>query len=330
MTRILVTGATGFIGTALCRDLKARGFEVSGAVRATGPKDHDQFDPVTVGEIGPDTDWSQILGGIDAIVHLAGRAHDMGEARTPQGSEILNLFRWVNVQATKTLAEAAAAHGVERFIYISSVKVHGECSPATATGPRPFTEADTPAPRDSHGISKWEAERALRDIAAGSAMEPVILRPPLVYGPGVKGNFLSLMRICDGPWPLPLAMIDNRRSLIYVGNLTDAIIACLTHGAAAHGTFLVRDGEDISTAGLARRLRQGLGRPGRLVPVPPNMLRLAGVVCRRSAVTDRLTGSLVADDSRIRAELGWSPPVSFDDGLERTISWYRTRSSRPG
>ncbi len=330
MTRILVTGAQGFIGTALCRDLKARGFEVSGAVRAAAPEDHDRFDPIPVGEIGPDTDWSQILGGIDAIVHLAGRAHHMGEARTTQGSEILHLFRWVNVQATKNLAEAAAAQGVKRFIFMSSIKVHGECSPATVTGHRPFTEADTPAPQDSHGISKWEAERALGEIAARSAMEPVILRPPLVYGPGVKGNFLRLLRICDGAWPLPLALVDNRRSLIYVGNLTDAIIACLNHDAAAHKTFLVRDGEDISTAELARRLRQGLGRAQRLMPVPPLMLRLAGVVCRRSAVTDRLTGSLVADDSRIRGELGWSPPFSFDDGLGHTISCYQNPSSRPG
>ncbi len=328
MTRILVTGATGFIGTALCRDLKARGFEVSGTVRATAPEHHDQFDPVTVGEIGPDTDWSQILGGIDAIVHLAGRAHDMGDARGRQGSEILNLFRWVNVQATKNLVEAAAAHGVERFIYMSSIKVLGEHSPAAATGHRPFTEADPAAPRDSHGTSKWEAECTLLEIAAGSAMEPVILRPPLVYGPGVKGNFLNLMRICDGPWPLPLALVNNRRSMIYVGNLTDAVIACLGHDAAANKTFLVRDGEDISTAELARRLRQGLGRAHRLVPVPPLMLRLAGYVCRHPAVTDRLTGSLVADDSRIRAELGWSPPFSFDDGLGHTISWYQTQSSR--
>ncbi|MEE8515189.1 MAG: SDR family oxidoreductase [Alphaproteobacteria bacterium] len=329
MTRILVTGATGFIGTALCRDLKARGFEVSGTVRATGPEHHDQFDPVAVGEIGPDTDWSQILGGIDAIVHLAGRAHDMGQARTRQGLEILNLFRWVNVQATKNLAEAAIAHEVRRFIYMSSIKVLGEHSAAAATGPRPFTDDDRAAPQDAHGTSKWEAECTLREIAAGSAMEPVILRPPLVYGPGVKGNFLSLMRICDGPWPLPLALVDNRRSLIYVGNLTDAVIACLSHDAAANQTFLVRDGEDMSTAELTRRLRQGLGQARRLVPVPPLMLRLAGYVCRRRAETDRLTGSLVADDGRIRGELGWSPPFSFDDGLERTISWYQTQSSRP-
>ncbi len=329
MTRILVTGATGFIGTALCRDLKARGFQVSGAVRALGPGDHDLFDPVVVGEIGPDTDWSQFLGGIDAIVHLAGRAHDMGEARARQGSEILNLFRWVNVQATKALAEAAAAQGVRRFIYMSSIKVLGESSPAGGTGPRPFTEGDTPAPRDSHGTSKWEAECALREIAVGSAMEPVILRPPLVYGPGVKGNFLRLLRICDGPWPLPLALVANRRSMIHVGNLTDAVIACLGHDAAAAQTFLVRDGEDISTAELARRLRQGLGQAERLVPVPPVMLRLAGYVCRRSALTGRLTGSLVIDDSRIRGELGWSPPVSLDDGLESTMSWYQAQSSRP-
>lgn len=329
MTRILVTGATGFIGTALCRDLKARGFQVSGAVRAAAPEHPDLFDPIAVGEIGPDTDWSQALGGIDAIVHLAERAHDMDEAGRRQGSEIHNLFRWVNVQATKNLAEAAAAHGIERFIYMSSIKVHGELSAAAATGPRPFTEQDPPAPQDSHGTSKWEAERALGDIAAGSAMEPVILRPPLVYGPGVKGNFLRLLRICDGPWPLPLALIDNRRSMIYVGNLTDAVIVCLSHDDAANKTFLVRDGEDISTAELARRLRRGLGRAQRLVPVPPNMLRLAGFVCRQGAVTGRLTGSLVADDSRIRTELGWSPPVSFADGLGRTISWYQAQSSRP-
>ncbi len=335
MTRILVTGAHGFIGRALCSDLKARGFEVSGAVRELGPDgpdDQDPFDPVVVGEIGPDTDWRKILGdigAIDAIVHLAGRAHDLREVRGRKAPDIHNLFRWVNVQATKALAEAATAHRVRRFIFMSSIKVLGESSPAGANGQRPFTEKDTPAPWDSHGITKLEAEGALHQIAAGSTMEPVILRPPLVYGPGVKGNFLKLMRICDSPWPLPLALVANRRSMIHVANLTDAVIACISHDAAAGKTFLVRDGEDISTAELARRLRRGLGRAHRLAPVPPVMLRMAGYMCGRSAEAGRLTGSLMADDSRIRDTLGWTPPVSLDDGLASTISWYQAQSSPP-
>ena len=319
MTRVLVTGANGFIGRALCRELRSAGFEVTGAVRDkpgrdTPGRDDAGFDAVATGALGPDTDWHEALGGAEAVVHLAGRAHATDEP----GAGALALYRRINVEGTRRLAEATGESGARRFIFLSSVKVHGEASGASA-----FTERDPPAPEDPYGISKWEAEQALARATERADLVPVILRAPLVYGPGVKGNFLSLLRLCDGPLPLPFGAVTNRRSLIYLANLTAAIRECITNAGAAGKTFLLRDGEDISTTELIRRLRAALGRPARLISVPPSSLRrLAGCIGRKG-VAARLLDSLTVDDGLIRSSLGWSPPHGLDDGLRSTAEWFK-------
>ena len=314
MTRVLVTGANGFIGQALCQELKLAGFEVTGAVRDKAGRDEASFDAVGIGEVGPDTDWHEALRGAEAVVHLAGRAHAINET----GAGALALYRRINLEGTRCLAEAAGESGARRFIFLSSVKVHGEASGATA-----FTERDPPAPQDPYGISKWEAEQALARVAERSDLVPVILRAPLVYGPGVKGNFGSLLRLCDGPLPLPFGAVSNRRSLIYLANLTGAIRECVTNAGANGKTFVLRDGEDISTPELIRRLRVTLGRPARLISVPPSSLRLlAGIVGRKGAA-GRLLDSLTVDDGLIRASLGWSPPLTLDQGLRLTAEWFK-------
>lgn len=299
MTRILVTGASGFVGQALCPELRRRGHEVVAASRAE------------VGDIGPATDWP--LAGIEAVVHLAARVHVMADAAADPWGE----YRRVNVEGTRRLAEQAAGAGVRRLVFLSSIKVNGDDS-----GERPFTEDDPPDLDDPYGRSKWQAEQALAEVAGASGLEVVTVRPPLVYGPGVKANFLALMRACRRRLPLPLGAVANRRSLIGLNNLVDALALCVAHPAAAGRTYLVRDGEDLSTPELIRRLSRALGVAPRLLRVPPALLRLGGRIAGRRAAVERLLGSLVVDDSRIRRELGWVPPVPVDDGLARTARWF--------
>ncbi len=311
--RVLVTGATGFIGSSLCRVLAAEGFDVIAGVRRDGGAPGAEVR--VLGDLGVETDLSAALDGVDAVMHLAARAHVMAEGAADPLAE----YRRINRDGTRRLAEAAMAAGVARFVFLSSVKVNGE-----ATRGDPVTEDDTPAPEDAYGTSKWEAEQALAELSAGGGIETVVLRAPLVYGPGVKANFLSLLRLCDTALPLPLGGIDgNRRSLIYLGNLADALRRAMVHAAAAGRTYLVRDSEDVSTAGLVRRIRRALGRPPRLVPVPAGALRAALVATGRRAAADRLLGSLAVDASRVNRELGWTPPYTLDQGLHATVSWYR-------
>ncbi len=309
MTRVVVTGATGFIGRALCPRLAAAGHEVSAITRRVIP------------EIGPDTDWSAALAGAEAVVHLAARVHVSAE----RAADPLAAPRRVNTLGTRRLAEAAAAAGVRRLVFASTIKVNGE-----KTGAEPFRATDAAAPRDPYAISKWEAEQALFQVAGESAMEAVVLRPPLVYGPGVKGNFLSLLRLCAKAPPLPLALVANRRSLIHVGNLADAILRCLTHPAAGGRTFLVSDGEALSTPELVRRAAAALGRPARLFPVPPPLLRLAGRLTGTSSTVERLLDSLVVDDREMRRELDWKPPFSMSRGLQETATWFTSLRGRYG
>ena len=310
--RVLVTGATGFIGSSLCRVLAAQGFDVIAGVRRDGGAPAAEVR--VLGDLGVEADLSAALDGVDAVVHLAARAHVMAEGAADPLAE----YRRVNRDGTRRLAEAAIAAGVARFVFLSSVKVNGE-----ATRGEPVTEDDTPAPEDAYATSKWEAEQALAE-ASGGGIETVVLRTPLVYGPGVKANFLSLLKLCDTALPLPLGGIDgNRRSLIYLGNLADALRRALVHGAAAGRTYLVRDSEDVSTAGLVRRIRRALGRPPRLVTVPAGALRAALVVTGPRPAAERLLGSLAVDASRINRELGWTPPYTMDQGLHATVSWYR-------
>jgi nucleoside-diphosphate-sugar epimerase len=311
---VLVTGANGFAGQALCAHLRLQGVQVRRAVRRMTQGDGRYGDDAVIGEIGPDTQWHAALDGIETVVHLAARAHVMHAA---VGDSIED-YRRVNVQGTRRLALEAASAGVRRFVFLSSVKVNGE------TTEHPFTEEDAPHPTDAYGISKWEAEQVFKNIAQERGIEWVILRPPLVYGPGVRANFLRLMRAVDRGIPLPLGALQNRRSLLYLGNLIDAILVSLSHPGAANQVFLLSDGEDISTPDLVHRLAAALRVRPRLLSTPPQLLWFAGWVTGRMASTERLTRSLQVDSSRIRKALGWTPPFSLDQGLAKTVDWYRT------
>jgi len=319
MPLVVVTGASGFVGTALCPQLVRTGWKPRAALRRTPPDAEHLTDFRVVGEIGPDTDWAPVLQGAAAVVHLAARVHVMGDS----SHDTLTAYRRVNTDATERLARAAAAAGVRRFVYVSSIKVNGE-----ATSERPFTEADSPAPADAYGISKWEAEQALTRVRRESGLEVVVLRPPLVYGPGVKANFLSLVKAVARGWPFPFAAVHNQRSLIYVGNLVSAIVRCLENPAAAGRTFLVADGEPVSTVELICGIARALGRPARLFPVPTGLLRLAGRLTGRRGAVERLLGSLAVDFASIRRELAWTPPYTFEEGIRATAEWYLREGRR--
>jgi len=314
---VLVTGASGFIGRALCDVLAASGRRVRKAVRMPAPGFPGA---VAVGDIGIDTDWRAALEGVSGVVHLAARTHVLRETATNPLAE----YRRINVSGTERLARSAAACGVRRLVFLSSVKVNGE----RTTG-RPCTEGDTPRPEDAYGVSKWEAEQALSRIAAGTGLEVVVLRPPLVYGPGVKGNFLRLMNLVARGVPLPLGAVANRRSFIYTGNLAGAIVQALDAPQAAGRTYLVSDGEDVSTPDLVRALARALGVKPRLLSLPLAALGLGATLAGKRAEFARLTGSLQVDSSRIRQELGWEPRFSLTQGLTETARWHRGGSGRP-
>jgi len=314
MTRVLVTGGTGFIGRTLCPALLAAGHAVCASSRnARAGEAMDGVEVRPVSDLGPDTDWGAAVDGVDAVVHLAARVH----VTEDRSADPLSEYRRVNTDGTRRLAEAAAAAGVRRLVFLSTIKVNGE-----ATGEAPFSESDPAAPGDAYAVSKWEAETALFKIAAQGPMEAVVLRPPLVYGQRVGGNFLALLKICRLAPPLPLGGVSNRRSLIYAGNLADAIIRCLTHRGAAGRTFLVRDGDDVSTPELIRRVATALGRPARLFRVPAPLLRAAGRATGKSEIVARLLDSLRVDDGQIRRDLGWAPPFTMDQGLDATAAWF--------
>lgn len=320
MSRILVTGATGFVGPALVEELARAGHQVRVALRRDAPVLPGVEYTIT-GGIGPETDWRPALIGVGTVVHLAARAH-VGDT----GPDALARFRQVNSLGTKRLAEAAAASGVRRFVFLSSVKAMGESSPPG----RPLSEVDLARPEDAYGRSKREGETALLDVAAGCGMEPVILRAPLVYGPGVKGNFLRLLRLVDRGLPLPVGAVANRRSLVARANLVCALRQCVEAEAAAGQIFLVADGEDLSTPELVRRLARALGKTPRLLPVPSVVLRTAGRLAGRPAELARLTGDLAIDASLIRARLGWRPVTGVDAALTETVAWFRRGQQRKG
>lgn len=313
---ILVTGASGFVGSALIA--AAPGRHLRRALRQ--PALQALPGDAIVGDIGQATDWKTALEGVDCVVHLAARTHMHGKEDT----ETLAMYRNVNVEGTRRLARQAADSGVRRFVFLSSIKVNGE-----ATLENPFKETDPPAPQDAYGITKRDAENALRAICADSKMEWVILRPPLVYGPGVKGNFLRLMQLIHRGLPLPLASIENRRSLIHVANLADALITCIDAPAAAGHTWLASDSGEISTPELIRKLAAAMDRPARLLPCPVTLLKLGAALCGQPEAVARLTGSLVVDASSLRNTLGWHPRILLDQGLIDTARWYhRTQIKR--
>jgi nucleoside-diphosphate-sugar epimerase len=310
--RVLVTGASGFVGRRLCAVLANRGWRVRAAVRDPRTPLPAGVDRVVTGELGPDTDWREALAGVEGIVHLAARVHVMRET----AGDPLAEFRRVNVDGTLNLARQAARDGARRFVFVSSIKVNGE---ETRPG-QPFTEDDLPGPLDSYAVSKHEAEQGLWRIAGQTGLGVVVIRPPLLYGPGVKGNFPRLMRLIRSGLPLPLGTVKNRRSLLGLDNLLDFLMLCLAHPAAANQTFLVADGEDLSTPGLVRRLALAMNRPARLLPVPVSWLRLAGRMLDRTEEVARLTGTLQLDIAKARTLLGWEPPLSVDEGLRRTVA----------
>lgn len=306
--RILLTGGTGFVGRAVAARLRAGGLgDPVLAVRAAGRGGGAR--EVVVGDIDGRTDWSAALDGVDAVVHCAARVHVLRETL----SDPLAAFRAVNVEGTRRLAEAARAAGVRRFVLLSSVKVHGEES-----GTQPFRADDRPAPADAYALSKWEAEQALAAHCGTDGPQWTVIRPPLVYGPGVGANFLALLRWLRRGVPLPLGALHNRRSLVALDNLADLVATCVVHPAAAYRTLLVRDGEDLSTTELLCRLARALEVPARLLPVPAGVLTRGAAWLGRGDVARRLCGSLQVDDAATRALLGWTAPVGVDAALRAT------------
>ena len=313
--KVLVSGANGFVGLRLCQKLLAEGWNVRGAVRSSAgaAKLPEGTEVIQVDAIGPHTDWSGKLDGIDTVIHLAARVHVMKETTDDPLSE----FRYVNTAGTEHLARATAKAGVRRLIYISTIKVNGE-----RTKEIPFTEADEPAPEDPYAISKWEAEQALQRISSETGLEIVIVRPPLVYGPGVKGNFLRLLKLVDRGIPLPFNMASNRRSLIALDNLVDLLVRCIQSPQAVSQIFLAADREDLSTPELIRSIAKALGRPNRMFPFPLILLRLGAKLVGMEDVSNRLFGSLTIDSSKVQKLLNWRPPLSVQDGLQQTARWY--------
>ncbi len=309
----LVTGATGFVGRFLLGALEQQGYGVRAAYRRAPAA--PVAGSVVVGELGPDTAWEEALAGVDVVVHLAGLAHlPPGAARTQTEQ-----FERINTRATLTLARACGDAGVRRLVFISSVKVNGERTHGAA-----FTEADIPNPSDAYARSKWAAEQGLAQVAAQTGLEVTVVRPPLVYGAGVKANFLQLMRWVDRGIPLPVASIHNQRSLIGIENLADALLRCAIHPAAAGETFLVSDGDDVSTPQLVQRLAKALGRQPRLFACPESLLRWAGRLSGRGAGVDRLLDSLQADTGKIQRMLGWRAPVTMEEGLAAAARWFKS------
>lgn len=316
MSRILVTGATGFVGRALVPLLRTCGHTVRAAVRRPDAVLPVGVEAVLVGEIGSLTDWRAALDGIEAVVHLAGLAHN--RYRREDFPDQRHAFTEINLGGTRRLAEAAAAAGIRRMVYVSSLKAVCEGGDAALV-----TGATPARPGSDYGRSKLMAEDALAEVAAGSDLEAVVLRPPLVYGPGVSANFAQLLDLCRRGVPLPLASIRNQRSFLFVGNLADAIVRCLDHPGAVGGRFLLHDGTPLSTPDLLRRTAAALGRPARLLPVPvPVLDGLARLVGRLPAAR-RLTGSLAVDDAALREAIGWTPPFTTEDGLRITAEWFK-------
>ncbi|NNM59926.1 MAG: SDR family oxidoreductase [Legionellales bacterium] len=320
---ILVTGASGFVGRALCAALLREGHQVRAVVRPhitqSVWKSHDKQMALSAAElvyienIATNTEWSKLLEEIDVIVHLAARVHIMHEtSKNP-----LEQFRAVNLEGTKQLAVQAAKAGVKRFIYLSTIKVNGEGNVSHA-----YTETDPPQPSDPYAVSKWEAEQALQKVCQDSEMQYVILRPPLIYGQGVKGNFLSLMKLVKMNAPLPLKQIHNKRSMIYLNNLVSIILCTLDHPKAANQLFLVSDGDDLSIAQLITFIAEAMGKSSKLFSLPENMLVFLAKLFQKESYLQRLTGSLQINSEKLQANLAWQAPITIKNALKETVASY--------
>ncbi len=315
MKQLMVTGGDGFLGQALCENLKKAGYYVRRIIRSEEncAAYGSTADVVSVGDLGADVDWTPLLDGIDVVLHLAGRAHILNE----QAADPLEEFRRVNVRATASLAQAAAGQGVRRMVFVSSIGVNG-----SSTVGKPFSEEDIPAPHNDYALSKWEAEKELLRIAADTGLEVTIVRSPLIYGPGVKAHFLQLLQLVEKGIPLPLGSVRNRRSFVALDNIVDFLVCCAVHPAAAGRTFLVCDGEDISTPELIRRIARYMRCPVRLWPFPVSVMRAGARFLGKQAVVESLCESLLVESTKAKRVLGWRQPVSIDDGLKKTVEWY--------
>jgi nucleoside-diphosphate-sugar epimerase len=315
MMRVLVTGATGFVGHTLCELLARTGYVVRAALRNERPVPASISETAVVGDIAATTEWRAALRGVDLILHVAARVHVLHEARASA-----DLYMETNARGTKQLAKAAAEAGVRRFVYLSSVKVNGE-----ETKDHAYSASDEPRPQDAYGTTKWLAEKYVTETAARTKMETVIVRSPLVYGPGVRANFLRLLRWVDKGWPLPLGAIENSRSIVSIWNLCDLLACLLTHSHAPGRIWMVSDGEDVSTPELIQLLGSTMHRRVRLVPVPVALLRLGGGLLGRKSEISRLCDSLLVNIEETRRVLEWSPPITMDESLARTVAWYLSK-----
>lgn len=325
MMRVLVTGANGFIGARVCQALAQNGHQVVGTVREMSKAADLRSEMIVIPQIDESTEWQQsgALDDVDAVIHLAARVHVLNETE----ADPLAAFRRVNVEGTLRLAEQARAMGVKRFVYVSSINVNGDRSSPLM----PFTQDSLPNPTTPYGVSKFQAEHALRRTTADdNRMEVVILRPPSVYGAGVKGKFITLLNWVERGLPIPVGAARNRRSFVAVANLADALVRCVEHPAAAGQTFLISDGEHPSTPQLLRRLGAALGKRPLLLPVPERLLRAVLTPLGREGIIDNLFNSLVVDDSHLRRTLDWQPPMSMDDALRETAAWWKAQHPTKG
>jgi nucleoside-diphosphate-sugar epimerase len=315
--RVAVTGANGFVGRELTRQLLAKGYTVIGLVRnrVVLPEfDGMPYTQLEVGENAVVADWEKVLQHVDVIFHLAARVHKMKD----DSPDVLAVYRKENVALTATITNAAVASGVRRLIFLSSIKVNGE-----STDDVPFRVDDRPNPRDAYAISKYEAEQVLLNTASMGRMESVIFRPPLIYGPGVKANFLRMLKWVDKGVPLPLVWVRNRRSMIYLGNLVNALVVSASHPSVINKTYLISDIEDLSTPDIIRTIATALGRKARMWPMPGYLLRLLAYMVGKKEEVERLLGSLQIDSSEFCKDTGWKPPYTFAQGIGATVEWYR-------
>ncbi|PIE24855.1 MAG: hypothetical protein CSA60_02560 [Neptuniibacter caesariensis] len=313
--KILLTGSTGFLGSAITKRLKESNYQLRPAVRSLANNVPENAQ--VIGDINGETDYTNALTDVSVVIHAAARAHVMNDEVTDPLAE----YRNVNVAGSENLARQAAAAGVKRFIFISSVKVSGESTRGVAA----YDESMPPAPEDAYGQSKFEAEEVLKQVAADTDMELIIIRPPLVYGPGVKANFYNLLKLCAAPLPLPFGAVNNSRSMIYIDNLVDFIVRCIDHPNAANETFLVSDGQDVSLRSLITMIRKTMNKPAWLLPVPVSLLKWVGKLTGKTAVVERLVGDLQIDSSKAQRLLGWAAPYTVEQGIAETVADFKNR-----